>query len=275
MTPSWPSWSGWARACWRPLRSTRSPPGCSMPTRTCARRRSVAPAPTSPRSPASPPRAPRRCSSRRCRPTSPTSPGTRSSQEKLMPILGLVRSPSVDHALDVCALVTEHGGLGHTSAVYATDEDVIARFSERDQDGPDPRQRADRRGRARRRLQPDDPDLLARLRHLGRRDDDGQRQLPQPAQHQGGRTAADAAAVVPRPLGHVLQHGRAGEPARRARILGGHRHRRRHRAPRRGRGRPAPSRRLRRAGLRGHRARADRGTGAGGRGDARRPRGPS
>ena len=28
-----------------------------------------------------------------------------------------------------CELVTEHGGLGHTSAVYATDEDVIERFS--------------------------------------------------------------------------------------------------------------------------------------------------
>ena len=41
-------------------------------------------------------------------------------QEKLMPVLGLVRSPSVEHALAVCELVTEHGGLGHTSAVYAT-----------------------------------------------------------------------------------------------------------------------------------------------------------
>jgi acetaldehyde dehydrogenase/alcohol dehydrogenase len=52
-------------------------------------------------------------------------------REKLMPVLGLVRSPSVDHALAVCELVTEHGGLGHTSAVYATDEDVIGRFAER------------------------------------------------------------------------------------------------------------------------------------------------
>jgi acetaldehyde dehydrogenase/alcohol dehydrogenase len=52
-------------------------------------------------------------------------------REKLMPVLGLVRSPSVEHALEVCELVTEHGGLGHTSAVYATDEDVVRRFSER------------------------------------------------------------------------------------------------------------------------------------------------
>jgi acetaldehyde dehydrogenase/alcohol dehydrogenase len=49
--------------------------------------------------------------------------------EKLMPVLGLVRSPSVQHGIDACALVTEHGGLGHTSAVYATDEDVIERFA--------------------------------------------------------------------------------------------------------------------------------------------------
>jgi acetaldehyde dehydrogenase/alcohol dehydrogenase len=49
--------------------------------------------------------------------------------EKLMPVLGVVRSPSVDHAIRACELVTEHGGLGHTSAVYAQDEDVIERFA--------------------------------------------------------------------------------------------------------------------------------------------------
>ncbi len=52
-------------------------------------------------------------------------------QEKLMPVLGLVRSPSVEHALDVCDLVTVHGGLGHTSAVYARDEAVVQAFSAR------------------------------------------------------------------------------------------------------------------------------------------------
>jgi acetaldehyde dehydrogenase/alcohol dehydrogenase len=52
-------------------------------------------------------------------------------REKLMPVLGLVRSPSVEHALEVCELVTEHGGLGHTSAVYATDDDVVRQFAER------------------------------------------------------------------------------------------------------------------------------------------------
>ncbi|MGZ4173603.1 MAG: aldehyde dehydrogenase family protein, partial [Solirubrobacteraceae bacterium] len=49
--------------------------------------------------------------------------------EKLMPVLGIVRSPSVEHAIAACELVTEHGGLGHTSAVYATDEAVISRFA--------------------------------------------------------------------------------------------------------------------------------------------------
>jgi acetaldehyde dehydrogenase/alcohol dehydrogenase len=50
-------------------------------------------------------------------------------REKLMPVLALVRSESVDHGLAVCELVTEHGGLGHTAAVYATDDDVVRRFS--------------------------------------------------------------------------------------------------------------------------------------------------
>lgn len=52
-------------------------------------------------------------------------------QEKLMPVLGLVRSPSVDHGVAACELITEHGGLGHTSAVYASDETVIERFAHR------------------------------------------------------------------------------------------------------------------------------------------------
>jgi acetaldehyde dehydrogenase/alcohol dehydrogenase len=50
-------------------------------------------------------------------------------REKLMPVLGLVRATDEQHAIDACVLVTEHGGLGHTSAVYARDEAVIQRFS--------------------------------------------------------------------------------------------------------------------------------------------------
>lgn len=49
--------------------------------------------------------------------------------EKLMPVLGLVRTHSVEHAVDACVLVTESGGLGHTSAVYARDEAAVEAFS--------------------------------------------------------------------------------------------------------------------------------------------------
>jgi acetaldehyde dehydrogenase/alcohol dehydrogenase len=50
-------------------------------------------------------------------------------QEKLMPVLGLVRARDEQHAIDVAVLVTEHGGLGHTSAIYARDDDVIEAYS--------------------------------------------------------------------------------------------------------------------------------------------------
>ena len=50
-------------------------------------------------------------------------------REKLMPVLGLVEAHSVEHAVDVCVLVTERGGLGHTSAVYARDESAIEAFA--------------------------------------------------------------------------------------------------------------------------------------------------
>ena len=49
-------------------------------------------------------------------------------QEKLMPVLGLVRSPDEQHGIDAAVLVTEHGGLGHTSAIYAADKSVIDAF---------------------------------------------------------------------------------------------------------------------------------------------------
>ncbi len=52
-------------------------------------------------------------------------------REKLMPILGLVRVPDEDAGIAVCEMVTEHGGLGHTSAVYARDQAVVDRFSRR------------------------------------------------------------------------------------------------------------------------------------------------
>ena len=48
--------------------------------------------------------------------------------EKLMPVLGVVRARSVQHGIEAAVLVTEHGGLGHTSAIYANDDDVIDRY---------------------------------------------------------------------------------------------------------------------------------------------------
>ncbi|GJP12212.1 aldehyde-alcohol dehydrogenase [Mycobacterium marinum] len=47
-------------------------------------------------------------------------------QEKLMPVLGVVRARSVQHGIDAAVLVTEHGGLGHTSAIYANDDVIEA-----------------------------------------------------------------------------------------------------------------------------------------------------
>jgi acetaldehyde dehydrogenase / alcohol dehydrogenase len=49
--------------------------------------------------------------------------------EKLMPVLGVVKSPNTEHGIRACEMVTEHLGLGHTSAVYAVDEEVIAAYA--------------------------------------------------------------------------------------------------------------------------------------------------
>jgi acetaldehyde dehydrogenase/alcohol dehydrogenase len=49
--------------------------------------------------------------------------------EKLMPVLGVVRSPNVEHAIAACDLVTLRGGLGHTAAVYARDPAVVERYA--------------------------------------------------------------------------------------------------------------------------------------------------
>ena len=50
-------------------------------------------------------------------------------QEKLMPVLGVVHSPSVEHGVAAAVLVTERGGLGHTSAIYANDDEVIDAYA--------------------------------------------------------------------------------------------------------------------------------------------------
>src|SRR5512135_1553058 len=49
-------------------------------------------------------------------------------REKLMPVLGIVRARDEQHAIEAAVLVTEHGGLGHTSAIYARDDAVIETY---------------------------------------------------------------------------------------------------------------------------------------------------
>jgi len=49
-------------------------------------------------------------------------------QEKLMPVLGRVRARSAQHGIAAAVLVTEHGGLGHTAAIYANDDDVVTAY---------------------------------------------------------------------------------------------------------------------------------------------------
>src|SRR5512135_2046305 len=50
-------------------------------------------------------------------------------QERLMPVLGLVRARDLEHAVNAAVLVTEHGGLGHTSAIYANDKVAVDAYS--------------------------------------------------------------------------------------------------------------------------------------------------
>ncbi|HEY6794889.1 MAG TPA: bifunctional acetaldehyde-CoA/alcohol dehydrogenase [Kineosporiaceae bacterium] len=51
-------------------------------------------------------------------------------REKLMPVLGLVRARSEEDAIAAAVTVTEHGGLGHTSSIYARDDGVVRRYGE-------------------------------------------------------------------------------------------------------------------------------------------------
>src|SRR5664280_2862770 len=44
-----------------------------------------------------------------------------------MPVLGVVRSPNEQHAIDACVVVTEHGGVGRGSAICANDDDIVRR----------------------------------------------------------------------------------------------------------------------------------------------------
>ena len=135
-------------------------------------------------------------------------------REKLMPVLGLVRAHSLEHALEVAVLVDRarraRSHLGDLRPRRGRRLGVRAGGPHR----PDPGQRTDRGRRARRRLQQPDPDLLTRLRHLGRLEHDRERQLPPAAEHQDGLLPAHPAAVVPGAVEHLLQRRRPGQPAR-------------------------------------------------------------
>ena len=110
-----------------------------------------------------------RCCSRRCPPTSTSWPRHPLVQEKLMPVLGLVRSPSVEHGdRGLRARHRARRPRPHLGRLRAATRTVIDALRRGDPHRAHPRQRADRGRRAGRRLQLDDADLLARLRHLGR-----------------------------------------------------------------------------------------------------------
>jgi acetaldehyde dehydrogenase/alcohol dehydrogenase len=50
-------------------------------------------------------------------------------QEKLMPVLGVVRAAPEQHAIDTAVVVIEHGGMGHTSSIYARDDAIVQRYA--------------------------------------------------------------------------------------------------------------------------------------------------
>ena len=179
--------------------------------------------------------------------------------EKLMPVLGVVRSPSVEHGIQACELVTEHGGLGHTSAVYATDDDVIDRFALAIRTGRILVNAPTAVGALGGIYNSMTPTFSLGLRYVGRVEHDRQRQLPKPLEHQDRVTPAGTLSVVPGSRRHVLQSRRARQPAAARRGSPDDRHRRSDRGPGRGRGgAPLPHRRRCQRVLRG-RAGTDRG----------------
>jgi acetaldehyde dehydrogenase/alcohol dehydrogenase len=52
------------------------------------------------------------------------------SVEKLFPVLSVYRAKSAEEALRVCVEVNHFGGLGHTAAVFSSNEEIIRKFGE-------------------------------------------------------------------------------------------------------------------------------------------------
>ena len=53
------------------------------------------------------------------------------SREKLSPVLAIVKAKDVEDGINKAETMVEMGGLGHTSCVHTTDDEVIKKFSER------------------------------------------------------------------------------------------------------------------------------------------------
>ena len=49
-------------------------------------------------------------------------------KEKLMPVLAVLKAESEEDALNKCLLVNYNGGTGHTSGIFAEDENIISKF---------------------------------------------------------------------------------------------------------------------------------------------------
>ena len=151
-----------------------------------------------------------------------------------MPVLGLVRAPDVQTAIDAAVLVTEHGGLGHTSAIYGDDQSVIDAYALAVRTGRILVNAPTAVGALGGVYNNLTPTFSAGLRNLGRVEHDRERQLPPTAQHQDRLAAPDSAAVVPGAVQHVLQRRRAGQSARIGLRDSGDRHRQPHRRARGG-----------------------------------------
>ena len=145
-----------------------------------------------------------------------SSPGTRSCGRSSCRCSAWSARPRSSTRSRPATLVTEHGGLGHTSAVYATDENVIERFATSVRTG---------------RILVNAPTAVGALGgvynsmtptfSLGcgtwggslTTDNVNYRNL---LERKDGVPPPDAPAVVPRSVRHLLQPRRDGQPARRS-----------------------------------------------------------
>lgn len=53
------------------------------------------------------------------------------SKEKLSPVLAVIKAKTLEHGLKLCEKMIELGGLGHSSVIHSSSEDVIKTFSDR------------------------------------------------------------------------------------------------------------------------------------------------